>query len=95
MEPDAGGLRAALPETLRERWDRIAAIDARMSELYVGHFELRDGDAFALSEETLAVPETVAPGSPTAKSAMPSASRSPKVVSDAPSRPLSGPAAIV
>ena len=29
MEPDAGGLRAALPETLRERWDRIAAIDAR------------------------------------------------------------------
>jgi tRNA threonylcarbamoyladenosine biosynthesis protein TsaB len=34
----------------------LAAIDARMSEL---HFELRDGDAYALSEESLAVPETV------------------------------------
>jgi tRNA threonylcarbamoyladenosine biosynthesis protein TsaB len=38
----------------------LAAIDARMSELYVGHFELRDGDAIALSEEMLAVPATVA-----------------------------------
>lgn len=38
----------------------LAAIDARMSELYVSHFELRDGDAFALSEEALAVPDTVA-----------------------------------
>jgi tRNA threonylcarbamoyladenosine biosynthesis protein TsaB len=37
----------------------LAAIDARMNELYVGHFELRDDDAFALGEETLAVPETV------------------------------------
>ncbi len=37
----------------------LAAIDARMSELYVGHFELRGGDAFALSEEALAVPQTV------------------------------------
>jgi tRNA threonylcarbamoyladenosine biosynthesis protein TsaB len=38
----------------------LAAIDARMSELYVGHFDLRDGDAIALSEEALAVPDTVA-----------------------------------
>jgi tRNA threonylcarbamoyladenosine biosynthesis protein TsaB len=38
----------------------IAAIDARMSELYVGRFELRGGDAFARSEETLTAPETVA-----------------------------------
>jgi tRNA threonylcarbamoyladenosine biosynthesis protein TsaB len=38
----------------------LAAIDARMSELYVGHFELRDGDAIALSEEALAIADTVA-----------------------------------
>ncbi len=38
----------------------LAAIDARMNELYVGHFELRDGDAVAISEEALVVPDTVA-----------------------------------
>jgi tRNA threonylcarbamoyladenosine biosynthesis protein TsaB len=38
----------------------LAAIDARMSELYVGSFELSDGDAFARSEEALAVPDSVA-----------------------------------
>lgn len=36
MEPDAGGLRAALPETLRERWDHIAAIDARIGTALAG-----------------------------------------------------------
>jgi tRNA threonylcarbamoyladenosine biosynthesis protein TsaB len=38
----------------------LAAIDARMSELYVARFALRGGDAVALGEEALAVPDTVA-----------------------------------
>jgi tRNA threonylcarbamoyladenosine biosynthesis protein TsaB len=37
----------------------LAAIDARMSELYVGYFEMRDGDAIPMSQESLAVPDTV------------------------------------
>ena len=34
----------------------LAAIDARMNEVYVGRFELRDGDVVALGEEALVAP---------------------------------------
>jgi hypothetical protein len=36
MEPDAAGLRAALPATLRAQWDDIAAIDARLGAALAG-----------------------------------------------------------
>lgn len=39
--------------------EALAAIDARMNELYVARFALCDGDAVALGEEALAVPGTV------------------------------------
>ncbi|UHQ24231.1 tRNA (adenosine(37)-N6)-threonylcarbamoyltransferase complex dimerization subunit type 1 TsaB [Lysobacter sp. 5GHs7-4] len=35
----------------------LASIDARMGEIYTGAFELRDGDAFALSAEAVLAPE--------------------------------------
>ncbi|HJW46246.1 MAG TPA: tRNA (adenosine(37)-N6)-threonylcarbamoyltransferase complex dimerization subunit type 1 TsaB, partial [Lysobacter sp.] len=35
------------------------AIDARMGEVYTAAFELRDGDAIAVSEERVAAPEAV------------------------------------
>ena len=42
----------------------LAAIDARMNEVYVGRFELRDGDVVALGEEALVAPGLVEfPGS--------------------------------
>ena len=37
----------------------LAAIDARMGEVYAAAFELRDGDAFALEDERVASPQTV------------------------------------
>ena len=37
----------------------LAAIDARMGEVYTAAFELRDGDAIAVSEERVAAPEAV------------------------------------
>lgn len=37
----------------------LAAIDARMGEVYAGAFELRDGDAFALSPEVVRAPDAV------------------------------------
>ena len=37
----------------------LAAIDARMNEVYVGRFELRDGEALALGDETIAAPDAV------------------------------------
>jgi len=37
----------------------IAAIDARMSEVYSGAFQLRDGDAFALDAEIVSGPDLV------------------------------------
>jgi len=37
----------------------IAAIDARMNEVYSGAFALRDGDAFALGTETVSPPDLV------------------------------------
>ena len=37
----------------------IAAIDARMNEVYSGAFELRDGDAFALGAEAVSGPDMV------------------------------------
>ncbi|GAB3349133.1 tRNA (adenosine(37)-N6)-threonylcarbamoyltransferase complex dimerization subunit type 1 TsaB [Lysobacter tyrosinilyticus] len=37
----------------------LAAIDARMGEVYAAAFELRDGDAIALSDERVVVPEAV------------------------------------
>ena len=37
----------------------LAAIDARMGEVYAGSFELRDGDAVALSPETVGAPEAL------------------------------------
>jgi len=37
----------------------LAAIDARMGEVYCAAFELRDGDAHALSEERVGVPDSV------------------------------------
>jgi hypothetical protein len=36
MGPDAAGLRAALPAILHERWDHIAAIDARIGAALAG-----------------------------------------------------------
>lgn len=38
----------------------LACIDARMGEIYTGAFELRDGDAFALSTEAVLAPEAAA-----------------------------------
>lgn len=35
----------------------LAAIDARMGEVYTGAFELRDGDAFALDREAVLAPD--------------------------------------
>lgn len=35
----------------------LAAIDARMNEVYVGSFALRDGDAFALGDEAVVAPD--------------------------------------
>ncbi|MEH6419470.1 tRNA (adenosine(37)-N6)-threonylcarbamoyltransferase complex dimerization subunit type 1 TsaB [Pseudomonas sp. CGJS7] len=41
----------------------FAAIDARMGEVYTAAFELRDGDAIALSEEAVLAPnEAIVPG---------------------------------
>lgn len=37
----------------------LATIDARMNEVYVGRFELRDGEAIALGDETIAAPDAV------------------------------------
>lgn len=37
----------------------LAAIDARMNEVYIGRFELRDGGAIALGDETIAAPDAV------------------------------------
>jgi len=37
----------------------LASIDARMGEIYSAAFELRDGDAFALSDEIVAAPVDV------------------------------------
>jgi tRNA threonylcarbamoyladenosine biosynthesis protein TsaB len=37
----------------------LAAIDARMGEVYAGSFELRDDDAVALSPETVGAPEAL------------------------------------
>ena len=37
----------------------LAAIDARMGEVYSAAFELRDGDAIALDSETVGTPDTV------------------------------------
>ena len=37
----------------------LAAIDARMGEVYAGAFELRDGQALALGEESVAAPERI------------------------------------
>jgi len=37
----------------------LAAIDARMGEVYSAAFELRDGDAFALSDEVVGAPDNV------------------------------------
>lgn len=37
----------------------LAAIDARMSEVYVGRFALRDGEAVAIGDEAIAVPGAV------------------------------------
>ena len=37
----------------------LAAIDARMGEVYAAAFELHDGDAIALTEERVLVPEAV------------------------------------
>ncbi len=37
----------------------LTAIDARMNEVYVGRFELREGGAIALGDETLAAPDAV------------------------------------
>jgi len=37
----------------------LAAIDARMGEVYSAAFELRDGDAHALSEERVGAPDSV------------------------------------
>lgn len=37
----------------------LAAIDARMNEVYVGRFALRDDDAIAIGDETVAAPGTV------------------------------------
>lgn len=40
--------------------DRVlAAIDARMNEVYIGRFELRDGEAIALGDEVIAAPDAV------------------------------------
>ena len=36
MESDAAGLRVALPEELRERWDHIATIDAELAAALAG-----------------------------------------------------------
>lgn len=47
MEPEAAGVRAALPGTLRERWDHIATIDARIGT--------------ALADDDLAVLHELAP----------------------------------
>lgn len=45
---------------LQSRGPRVlAAIDARMGEVYSAAFELRDGDAIAVSEERVTVPEAV------------------------------------
>ena len=45
---------------LQARGPRVlAAIDARMGEVYTAAFELRDGDAIAVSEERVAAPQAV------------------------------------
>lgn len=36
MEPDATGVRAALPARLRDAWDRIATIDAALAAALAG-----------------------------------------------------------
>lgn len=38
----------------------LASIDARMNEVYLGQFELRDGQAIALADETILAPDTAA-----------------------------------
>ena len=38
----------------------LAAIDARMDEVYAGRFEVRDGDALALGDEIVVPPDAVA-----------------------------------
>jgi tRNA threonylcarbamoyladenosine biosynthesis protein TsaB len=47
----------ARPQSLAEPARVIAAIDARMSEVYAGMFELRDGDAVPLSSECVCNPD--------------------------------------
>ena len=37
----------------------LAAIDARMNEVYVGRFALRDGEAIALGDEAIAAPDAI------------------------------------
>ena len=39
----------------------LAAIDARMNEVYVGRFALRDGGCIALGDEAIVAPDAVAP----------------------------------
>jgi len=51
-------LAAGAPETGAPRI--LAAIDARMGEVYSGAFERRDGDLVAVSKESVARPEAVA-----------------------------------
>src|SRR3546814_1735159 len=51
-------LAAGAPETGSPRI--LAAIDARMGEVYSGAFELRDGGLAALSNESVCAPDVVA-----------------------------------
>ena len=37
----------------------LASIDARMKEVYLGRFELREGEAIALADETIVAPDAV------------------------------------
>src|SRR3546814_18961282 len=50
-------LAAGAPETGSPRI--LAAIDARMGEVYSGAFELRDGGPAALSNESVCAPDVV------------------------------------
>lgn len=56
-------LAAAVPVPAGAGVHVLAAIDARMGELYAGTFLVRDGDATALGRETVGPADAVEPGS--------------------------------
>ena len=61
LRPDE---RTAAMPTGRTGWGGVkrvlASIDARMNEVYIGRFALRDGESIALGDEAIAAPDAVA-----------------------------------